>query len=39
MKLGSFDVFLHETKESGNKKRRSIPRTKILIVKVDNYLG
>jgi len=39
MKLGSFDVFLHEMKEFGNKKRRSVPRTEILIDKVDPYSG
>jgi len=39
MKLGSFDTFFHETKESGRKKCRSASRSEILIVKVDDYLG
>jgi len=37
IKLGSFDMFLHETKES-SKKKPSASRTEIFIVKV-HYLG
>jgi len=35
----SIDAFLHETKESGRKKRRSSPRNEILIVKVCHFSG
>jgi len=39
MKLGSFDAFLLETKESVRKSIRSAPRTEILNVKVNDYLS
>jgi len=35
-KLSSFNMFLHETKESGRNKRRSVLRTEILIVQIDD---
>jgi len=34
MKLGSFEAFLHKTKESDRKKRRSALRIELLIVKI-----
>jgi len=39
IKLGLFDAFLHETKESGRKKCRSASRSEILIVKVGDLTG
>jgi len=35
IKLGSFNVFLHEMNEFGKEKYCSTQRTKVLIVKID----
>jgi hypothetical protein len=35
--LGQIDAFLHKTKKSDRNKRRTLPRSEIIIIKFDDY--
>jgi len=39
MKLGLFDAFLRETKEFNRKTWRSVSRSELLFVKIDDFCG